>query len=400
MFALFALALPSWSCQRGPATLLVTPPEYAPAGQSKCDIIASPTRPLVVEWPSADRASLEARLASGLVAVRAAGCEIEVLRQCVVPGSYLYRALTRKNDQVLITDVDDLYVQMPLGAARLASKLARSGKLDVRMALVGMLEAPTGRIAADTLSGDCDGATHVIAGVQLGAFQFFAGGSGEMGAGLVVGVAGLGGRSEASRELLSADGDPTRCDGSASIDLRPPEGCGAVIRIELTPLKAAPPPVVAASCPSGSTMNDGRCVISQTYCPDGTQPLDGRCMTMHRAWTEPPPRVEPPPPAPAASPAVAPTPTAGRAYGGGPSSVEEDPQPALCRDLCEQMLTCTAKWQGWTSPANELVTQQLQLCGKKCDTTPLTADELAKLDRCLGRGCDVLEQCMPSRNRR
>jgi hypothetical protein len=43
-----------------------------------------PARPLIVEWPSADRAALEAQASHGLVVVRYEGCEMEVLRQCRV----------------------------------------------------------------------------------------------------------------------------------------------------------------------------------------------------------------------------------------------------------------------------------------------------------------------------
>ena len=233
------------------------------------------------------------RLGGGLVAVRAAGCEIEVLRQCVVPGTYAYRRLTRKNDQVLITSVDDLYAQMPIGAVRLESKLARSGKLDVRMSLVGMLEAPVGGIKADELSGDCAGATHVIVGAQLGAFQFFAGGSGEMGAGLAVGAAGLGGRSEASRELLSADGDPERCDGSIPADARPPEGCGAVIRIELARLMSAAPLVREASWSSRSMSPSAAsaaaaCASSRSSTTLTTSPASSMVPELHRGLILPP----------------------------------------------------------------------------------------------------------------
>ena len=168
-------------CRQSPAGRLIAVPRYEPDGGSKCGIGKQVKRPLVVEWSAADRASLEARLGRGVVAVRAEGCEIEVLRQCTAPGSYAYVGLTRKNDRVVIANADELYAQLPIGAARLESKLARTGMLDVRTTLVGMLEAPMEQIQPHMLSGACDGATHLISGVQLGAFEFVAGGSGEIG---------------------------------------------------------------------------------------------------------------------------------------------------------------------------------------------------------------------------
>ena len=185
-------------CRQSPAERLAKPPELElPGGAHRCKVGGEVTHPLVVEWAAADRASLEARLARGLVAVRAAGCEIEVQRHCEVRGAYQYLGLTRKNDRVKIRSADELYAQLPLGAASLEAKLARKGSLDVEIALVGMLMAP-GRPGRDALSGDCEAATHVITGVQVGAFQFYAGGAGEIRASGGFKQVGAGASSEAA----------------------------------------------------------------------------------------------------------------------------------------------------------------------------------------------------------
>lgn len=264
-------------CRQSPAGRLIAVPRYEPDGGSKCGIGKQVKRPLVVEWSAADRASLEARLGRGVVAVRAEGCEIEVLRQCTAPGSYAYVGLTRKNDRVVIANADELYAQLPIGAARLESKLARTGMLDVRTTLVGMLEAPMEQIQPHMLSGACDGATHLISGVQLGAFEFVAGGSGEIGAGVAIRGIGAGGRSKASEELLSADGDPKRCDGATLTDERPPDGCGALVRIELAPLGSLR--AIRPDCPAGSRWQSGRCEVSETHCPPGSHAQGGRCVS-------------------------------------------------------------------------------------------------------------------------
>ena len=91
------------------ATHLAEPPGRTPAGASRCQVTASQLRPLIVEWEAADRASLEVRLRrEGLVAVRYAGCELEVLR-CQAAGKYHYSGVTVKQDGLAIESEDDLY---------------------------------------------------------------------------------------------------------------------------------------------------------------------------------------------------------------------------------------------------------------------------------------------------
>src|SRR5579884_4095576 len=90
------------------ASHLATPPAFDPPGQTKCSIRKSADHPLIVEWPSADRATLEAKAQAGLVAVRYVGCEMEVLHRCRLPGKYAYTAITPKHDAVTIKDADDL----------------------------------------------------------------------------------------------------------------------------------------------------------------------------------------------------------------------------------------------------------------------------------------------------
>jgi len=306
------------ACAHGPAEELAKPPKLEIPGKSKCKAGETPTHPLVVEWPAVDRASLEARIAHGLVVVRARGCDIEVLRGCWVAAQYDYVGLTRKNDRVRIRSVDELYASLPLGAAGLEGKLARYKGLDVEIALVGMFEAPFGGTSRGQLEGDCAEATHVITGAQVGAFQFYAGGAGELKAGVKVGGAGAGAGTAAARETLSADGDPARCDASTTADAHPPEGCGAIIRIELTPLAPAPPPAPAEPA------------------------IDPREVPAPRS------------PAPVV-PEVA------------IEQKHEDDEAALCRRSCERDMQCKAEAQGTAEPEGKGREAFLRMCARTCE---------------------------------
>jgi TPR repeat protein len=214
----------------------VAPPPFDPKGQTKCGVTRSQSKPLVVEWPSADRAQLESTAHRGLVVVHYEGCELEVLDNCSAPASYGYAAITRKKDRIQLRNADDLYANMPVGAAGLEAKLAQSGELDVDMTIVGRWEARRGDLRTNDLAGSCAKATHVVNALTVGAFEFTAGASASVGGGVKGLGMGAGASSKSSRETINADGDKEACEKATSGDAKPPEGCGAVLRVELTPL--------------------------------------------------------------------------------------------------------------------------------------------------------------------
>ncbi len=220
-----------------PAAQLATAPDLASeTGQTKCGVRASAAKPLVVEWPGADRAALEARATRGLVAVRYSGCEMEVLTNCTVDGAYSYLGLNLKREGVRIKTVDDLYAQLPVGAVGLEGKLERTGQLNVDMVIVGRKEAERSEFNERDLEGRCDEATHVITGITVGAFSFYAGASAEVGAEVKVGNIGAGASSGAEREVLKQDGSEDACGIASQSDEDAPPGCGALLRVEVVPI--------------------------------------------------------------------------------------------------------------------------------------------------------------------
>ena len=223
-------------CSGGNTSKLAAPPAFAPKDQTRCGVTKSQARPLIVEWPSADRGDLEAQAKAGLVAVRYVGCEMEVLPRCRAPGSYGYTPFTRKDDRISIRDADELYASVPLGAAKLEAKLASKGELDVMMTIVGKYVADHATVSRDDLTGECDGATHVVASLTAGAFEFFAGADAEVGGGAGVAGIGAGAKSATRRELLNRDGDKASCDKATEEDKKPPSGCGALLRVEVVPI--------------------------------------------------------------------------------------------------------------------------------------------------------------------
>ncbi len=225
------------------ARSVATAPSYDPAGETKCAVAKSHSEPLIVEWPSGARAKLEAVSRKGLVAVRYRGCEIEVLPRCKAPGVYGWTPLTRKEDRVHMRDADELWANVPLGAAKLEGKLARAGELHVRMTIVGRWESDRDVVRVDELTGECANATHVIVAMAAGAFDFWAGVDAQVSGAASVAPLGVGAgaKSASSSELLERDGDTAACAKASGGDASPPDGCGALLRLELAALGAPAP---------------------------------------------------------------------------------------------------------------------------------------------------------------
>lgn len=228
LFSLAAL-LSIAACRQGGPAAAVRP---QPTLGGECDA----RDPLTVEWSAPNRGRFESLRGKGLIAVRYHECRIDVL-DCHATGKYAYVPLTPKDEQVKIRDKNALYANLPMGAASLEAKLQTKGELDVDMRVVGRFEFERPSVRADELTGDCDGATHVVTAMTVGAFKFFAGGSASMGTGASFAGAGVGASSDSSRELLANDGDPAQCAKATGTDTTPPYACGALLRLELGPVE-------------------------------------------------------------------------------------------------------------------------------------------------------------------
>jgi len=261
------------------ASGLAKPPEFAPKDQTKCGVTKSQAEPLIVEWPSASRAQLESKARKGGVVVHYIGCEMRVLKQCSAPGKYEYSATTRKKDRIVMRDADELYANIPVGAAKLEATLAKSGQLSVDMVIVGRYEAERPRLRMDELEGECGEATHVVSALTVGAFAFASGADAEVPASGSVLGAGGGGKSASKRDVIAEDGDPKGCDGATPSDKAPPAQCGALLRLEVTPLGEAKK--LTASCPAGTEWDGTQCmgkkVVTKVDCPGGTTWDGAKC---------------------------------------------------------------------------------------------------------------------------
>jgi len=259
VFALLTLGCPSGTNTAG--AIRPAPPKLANAvPEARCS--AKNTEPLIVEWSSTDRAKLEAIAHKGLVVVRYQGCEMEVLAACTVSGAYKYTSITRKQDKVHVRDSDELWANVPLAAAKLEAKLERAGEIAIAMTIVGRWESDRPTIRQDELNGECDRATHVVTAMAAGAFELSAGSSAAVSGAASAMGAGTGAGSTSKQETLTRDGEEAKCAKSASSDTTPPDGCGALLRLEVVGIgeyKRAPP-----ECPNKTEWDGNQCVAVQS----------------------------------------------------------------------------------------------------------------------------------------
>lgn len=203
-----------------------------PTPLDKCSVAAGRTNPLVTEWPASEKAHLETAWGSGAVAVAYSGCEMRIIDGCRLGGVYAWRRTTLASDTVRISNTDELYAKLPIGAVGLEGELSQSGSLAVRTTVAGQLRLDAAPGGADAAA--CSEATHYISAISVGAFKLFGGGRTTAGGGASIAGTGAGARTDRSDSVLREAGNPARC--SDAEDTAPHPECASPIQVFLAPL--------------------------------------------------------------------------------------------------------------------------------------------------------------------
>jgi hypothetical protein len=229
------------ACAPRPGKLADAPPppavEEASDSMATCKVAKDPENPFIVEWSGAHVADLEAKAQSSVVVVSYAGCYLKILAGCTAKGSYGYTPLTLQRDGLTMATKSELYAALPLGAARLSAELGEAQELKLDYALVGQkaVEVPPAEFR-----GDCEGMTHYVRSMTLGAFSLEAVASSRVGGGASVMGVGGGARAESGTKKLRSAGDLARCEED-------PGKCSAILKLGLARLG----PVVTGVSPAG-----------------------------------------------------------------------------------------------------------------------------------------------------
>jgi len=225
------------ACAPGLVAPLVRVPEM-PGDQARCHLAANQDNPLVTEWPASEKANLEARLGEGAVVVSYSGCTLHMLPRCLVGGSYHWRRTTIATDTVEIHNADELFAKLPIGAASLEGELERSGKLDVQTSVAGQFQLDDFEPTSVPKGSACEGASHVLGALSVGAFKLRSGGSAKIDASAsFLGTGSAGGSSESESTIMREAGVPDHCDRAS--ESSPASDCASPIQMFLQPLPAS-----------------------------------------------------------------------------------------------------------------------------------------------------------------
>ena len=219
---------------------LVAPIAHAPetpGDQARCKLAANQENPLVTEWPATEKANLEARLRQGSVVVSYTGCTLRMLPRCRVRGDYVWRRTTTATDVIEIRNADELYAKMPLGAVSLEGELSRSGRLAVQTTAAGQLQLSNFEPSSVPKAPECEGATHVVGALSVGAFKLRSGGAAHAGGRATVAAIGSArGASDSEETIVREAGAANRCE--LSTEAAPHAECASPLQMFLQPLPA------------------------------------------------------------------------------------------------------------------------------------------------------------------
>lgn len=298
----------------------------------QCAAVRPQTEPDLMGWDSGSRLDLASSQKKGVVAVRykAEGCNVELeILNCIGEGDYEFTGYSA-NESKVARSQRDLYADLPIGAARLGSKVGGGRALRTDYMLTGIYRiASYDAFPAAKLRGSgCADATHVVSKMYVGGFAMAAGVSDKLEASASLFGAGVGAAQDRSAERIAAEGNPEACE-RAQKEGKPEPLCSVPLRVGLVAIEGR----AAGSCPAGSDWDGTACVQkdvrTEVVCPAGSKLENGACVaTLSTACPAGmtfqagrgcvanvvAPQAPPPSPAPASNPAAA-------ASGRGPAMV-------------------------------------------------------------------------------
>jgi TPR repeat protein len=219
-------------------------PTASEAMGNRCDASAANSDVFVVDLPLEQRSDLELALGGEQLAVVAFDCgALELLKTCHASGSYSYRGTSPKQHVLSLDSADRIRAALPLGGAGIAATFeAEAGtgtKLDLGLLVAGQLVGSAASFGAAELTGECERATHVITGGQLGAFAMGTSARAELKTAAELFGAGIGASSTSSRLSSNRDGSLAACESATAHSAAPPEQCDALLALELSKVSAS-----------------------------------------------------------------------------------------------------------------------------------------------------------------
>jgi hypothetical protein len=244
----------------------------ASADGNKAPVIEACTTParadlMVVDWTPEARGDLEVAMKEGLALLQYDCKSAKLVPSCSLAGTYGYIGTTKREKKIEMATSDAVAANLPVSGVswltEIGGKFGRETALLAQMVMIGKRSSAKKVAQRGELEGTCTEATHYVRAATVGAFAVASGSKAEIGA--TATLMGKGGTadSKSATKLESQDGDMAACDSSTPDSKQPPAQCGAIVRIELEPIGAAPaamPELVVPACAPGFVMSDGACV--------------------------------------------------------------------------------------------------------------------------------------------
>ncbi|HQP37834.1 MAG TPA: SUMF1/EgtB/PvdO family nonheme iron enzyme, partial [Polyangiaceae bacterium] len=246
-------------------------------GGVQCSAVRPQTEPDLMAWDPGSRLNLKVLSNQGVVAVRyeVTGCDVrlEVLSNCIGEGKYEYEPYAA-NQSKMARNAQELFTELPLGAAALTGKLKNGRALRTDYMLVGARALKAGS-AFDRaqLKGDCSKATHVVNRLYVGGFAMMAGETQSLEAAASVFGVGAGGKQSVAGEVVNNEGVAEACT-EAQKSAKESAQCAVPLRLGLVPLGA-----IQTVCPEGSELKGDQCVrkVAAVECPSGSKWDGSKC---------------------------------------------------------------------------------------------------------------------------
>jgi TPR repeat protein len=196
-------------------------------------------RTLIVDLDSSDRKTIEEMVGiKKVVPVVAYDCKsLKILPTCKLDAEFTYIGSSSRERVIEIESFDKVAADIPLASASLKASVQGGRKVEIALAEVGSKSSAMELVAKPQLTplrkGDCEGATHFVYKVDVGAFAIAQKTSGEASAAAEVFGKGASGESKDSKKSSANEGKLDACRKATSDDKVSPGDCGVPLRLHL-----------------------------------------------------------------------------------------------------------------------------------------------------------------------
>jgi uncharacterized protein len=194
---------------------------------------------LIVDLDATDRKSIEEMITSKkVVPVVGYDCKtLKILPTCKLDAEFTYIGSSSRERVIEIESSDSVAADIPLASASLKASVKAGRKVDIALAEVGSKSSALELVAKPQLvplrKGDCEGATHFVYKVDVGAFAIAQKTSGEASAAVEVFGKGASGDSKDAKKSSTSEGKLDACRKASNDDKASPNDCGVPLRLYL-----------------------------------------------------------------------------------------------------------------------------------------------------------------------